>query len=120
MFAVIRTGGKQYRINKDDIITVERLEGEEGNKIVFDEVLMVGEDGKETVIGQPTIVGAKVSGEVVEQSRADKVTIIKFKRRQNYHRTKGHRQYQTKVKITDIAAKGAAKKAEPAQEASEE
>jgi len=120
MFAVIRTGGKQYRVNKDEVITVERLEGEAGSKIVFDEVLMLGEDGKETVIGQPTISGAKVSGEVVEQSRADKVTVIKFKRRKNYHRTKGHRQHQTLVKITDIAAKGAAKKAAPAQEASEE
>lgn len=119
MFAVIRTGGKQYRVSKDEIITIERLAGETGGKIVFDEVMMVGEDGKAPVIGQPLVSGATVSGEILDQTRADKITIVKFRRRQNYHRTKGHRQYQTQVKITDIATKKAAAKKADA-EASEE
>jgi large subunit ribosomal protein L21 len=124
MFAVIKTGGKQYRVNKDEIISIERLQGDAGSKVVFDEVLMLGEDGKAPTIGAPLIAGAKVSAEVVEQTRSDKVTVIKFRRRQNYHRTKGHRQFQTLVKITDISAKApkAAKKAaeEPAVETNEE
>ena len=112
MYAVIRTGGKQYRVSKDDVIEIERLEGKVGDKVKFDDVLMLGEDGKAPKIGAPTVSGASVVAEVVEQSRADKVTVIKFKRRKNYHRTKGHRQHQTVLKITDIAAKAAAK-AEP-------
>ncbi len=118
MFAVIRTGGKQYRVSKDDVIAIERLTGETGSSVVFDEVLMMGEDGKAPVIGAPIVDGAKVSGEVVEQTRDDKVMVIKFRRRQNYHRTRGHRQYKTMVKITDISAKSAAKA--PKAAASEE
>ncbi len=116
MFAVIRTGGKQYRVSKDDVITIERLAGEAGGKVVFDEVIMLGGDGKDTVIGQPLVAGASVAGEIVEQNRADKVTVVKFRRRQNYHRMKGHRQQQSLVKITDIAAKASAKKAEATEE----
>lgn len=119
MFAVIRTGGKQYRVSKDEVISIERLAGETGSSIVFDEVLMMGEDGKAPLIGQPVLDGVKVSGEVVEQSRSDKITVIKFRRRQNYHRTKGHRQYQTLVKITDISAKSAAKTAKSAADSEE-
>ena len=78
---------------------------------------MLGEDGKTTKIGAPTINGASVVAEVVDQNRADKVTVIKFRRRKNYHRTKGHRQHQTVLKITDIAAKAAAKAAPKAAEA---
>ena len=81
MFAVIRTGGKQYKVSKDDIITVERLEAKAGEKVTFDDVLMLGENGKEPKIGEPTISGASVVAEVVDQGRADKVTVIKFRRR---------------------------------------
>ncbi|NBR79659.1 MAG: 50S ribosomal protein L21 [Alphaproteobacteria bacterium] len=123
MFAVIRTGGKQYKVSKDDIITVERLEAKAGEKVTFDDVLMLGENGKEPKIGEPTISGASVVAEVVDQGRADKVTVIKFRRRKNYHRTKGHKQHQTVLKITDIAAKAAkkaaAKAGAPAEDAAE-
>jgi large subunit ribosomal protein L21 len=121
MYAVIRTGGKQYRVNKDDVIAVERLDGEAGDKVKFDDILLVGEAGKEPKIGTPTVSGASVSAEVIGQDRADKITVVKFKRRKNYHRTKGHQQHQTFVRITDISAKAAAKKAAPKKaEASEE
>ena len=113
MYAVIRTGGKQYRVSKDDVIEIERLEGKVGDKVKFDEVLLLGEDGKAPKIGAPTVSGASVVAEVVEQSRADKVTVIKFKRRKNYHRTKGHRQHHTVLKITGIAAKAAAIRTAP-------
>ena len=109
MYAVIRTGGKQYRVSKDDVIEIERLEGKVGDKVKFDEVLLLGEGGKAPKIGAPTVSGASVVAEVVEQTRADKVTVIKFKRRKNYHRRKGHRQNHTVLKITGIAAKAAAK-----------
>ena len=117
MYAVIRTGGKQYRVSKDDVIEIERLEGKIGDTVKFDEVLLLGEDGKVPKIGAPTVSGASVMAEVVEQTRADKVTVIKFKRRKNYHRTKGHRQHQTVLKITDIAAKAASKAKPEAAEA---
>jgi len=99
MFAVIRTGGKQYRVQKDDKIEIEKLEVKEGDKIDFDEVLFV--DGK---AGEPIVKGAKVSATVVAQKRAPKVTIFKKKRRQNYRRKIGHRQPLTLVQITDIKA----------------
>ena len=115
-----RTGGKQYRVSKDDVIEIERLEGKVGDKVKFDEVLLLGEDGKAPKIGAPTVSGASVVAEVVEQTRADKVTVIKFKRRKNYHRTKGHRQHHTVLKITGIAAKAAAKAKAKAAEAETE
>ena len=99
MFAVIKTGGKQYRVAANDVVTVEKLEGEAGAKIEFTEVLMVG-----TKIGAPVVVGAVVTAEVVEQGRAKKVIAFKKRRRQNSKRTRGHRQHQTTVRILDIAA----------------
>ncbi len=120
MYAVIRTGGKQYRVAKDDVIAVEKLDGKAGDKVKFDEVLMLGEAGKEPKIGEPLVSGASVTAEVVEQERADKITVIKFRRRKNYHRTKGHRQHETVLKITDISAKAAAKKAAPKAEAADD
>lgn len=120
MYAVIRTGGKQYRVAKDDVIAVEKLNGKAGDKVKFDEVLMLGEAGKEPKIGEPLVSGASVTAEVVEQERADKITVIKFRRRKNYHRTKGHRQHETVLKITDISAKAAAKKAAPKAEAADD
>tara|TARA_B110000971_G_C20036034_1_gene514227 strand:- start:2503 stop:2880 length:378 start_codon:yes stop_codon:yes gene_type:complete len=116
MYAVIRTGGKQYRVAKDDVIAIERVDGKAGDKIKFDEILMLGEDGKTPSIGEPIVKGASVTAEVLEQGRADKITVIKFRRRKNYHRTKGHRQHETVLKITNISAKAAAKKAAPKAE----
>ena len=101
MYAVIKTGGKQYRVEPNDILKIEKLDGEAGDKIEFTEVLMVGEDG-DTVIGAPLVEGAKVKAEVLEQGRAAKIIVFKKKRRHNYRRKKGHRQHQTVVRISDI------------------
>jgi large subunit ribosomal protein L21 len=101
MFAVIRTGGKQYKIAKDDIISVERLAAEPGAVIEFAEVLMIG-DGAEVAAGTPLLAGASVSAAVVEQTRAAKIIVFKKKRRHNYRRKKGHRQQLTVLRITDI------------------
>lgn len=103
MYAVIRTGGKQYRVEDGATLRVEKLDAEEGAKIVFDEVLMVG-DGDKVTLGTPLVAGGKVTGTVEEQGRARKVDIIKFKRRQGYKRKLGHRQQFTRVKITGIQA----------------
>ncbi len=103
MYAVIKTGGKQYRVATDETITVEKLEGAAGDKVAFAEVLMLG-DGESVTLGAPTVAGAKVEGEIVAQGRADKVLVFKKKRRQNYRRKNGHRQHETLVKITGISA----------------
>ena len=103
MFAVIRTGGKQYKVAKDDVIAVEKLAGEPGATIELGEVLMVGGDG-EARAGTPLLAGASVSAELVEHRRADKIIVFKKKRRQNYRRKNGHRQHQTVLRITEIRA----------------
>jgi large subunit ribosomal protein L21 len=103
MFAVIKTGGKQYRVADGQEIVVEKLEGDAGAKVEFGEVLMTG-DGDKVNVGAPLISGAKVLGEIVEQRRGDKVTIIKKKRRNTYRRKIGHRQHETVVRITSIGA----------------
>ena len=103
MFAVIKTGGKQYRVTGGQEITVEKLVGDAGAKLEFAEVLMIG-DGDKINIGAPMISGAKVLGEVVEHDRAAKVTAYKKKPRNTYRRKLGHRQHQTVVKITSILA----------------
>ena len=103
MFAVIRTGGKQYKVTKDDVILVEKLAGDPGSTVELAEVLMVGE-GAEVSAGTPLLAGASVSAELVEQRRADKIIIFKKKRRQNYRRKNGHRQHQTVLRITEIRA----------------
>ena len=103
MFAVIRTGGKQYKVSKDDVIKVERLEAEEGATVTIDDVLMFT-DGSATKIGEPKISGATVMATLVEHIRAPKVIIFKKKRRQNYRRKKGHRQNLSVLRITDIKA----------------
>ena len=102
MYAVIKTGGKQYRVAAGDVIKVEKLDGEVGSNVDFDQVLMVG-DGDDAKIGAPLVGGAKVSAEVLEQGKGDKVLIFKKKRRKNYRRTRGHRQLQTVLRISDIA-----------------
>jgi large subunit ribosomal protein L21 len=101
MFAVIRTGGKQYKVAKDDVISVEKLTAEPGAMIEFGEVLMIGE-GAEVTTGAPLLDGASVSATVVEQTRSAKIIVFKKKRRHNYRRKKGHRQQQTVLRITDI------------------
>jgi len=103
MFAVIKTGGKQYTVREDDILEVEKLEGGAGDKIAFDEVLMVGGKGKPK-IGAPLVDGASVAGEILEQTRADKIVVFKKKRRKNYRRKAGHKQQLTRVKITGLPA----------------
>src|SRR6476619_4696753 len=104
MFAVIRTGGKQYRVAPDESIEIERVAGEPGDIITRGEVLLLGGDSPKT--GSPTIAGALVAAEVMEQSRGDKIIVFKKKRRKNYRRKKGHRQYLTHTAITEILTDG--------------
>ena len=127
MFAVIRTGGKQYKVAPNDVIAVEKLAGDPGATVELAEVLMVG-DGATVSTGTPLLAGASVSATLVEQRRADKIIVFKKKRRQNYRRKKGHRQYQTLLRITEINAEGASggdgrargSRAAPAQEQAQE
>lgn len=119
MFAVIKTGGKQYRVAADDEITIERVAGDAGDQVTFEDVLMVG--GDNPLIGAPTVDGASVVGEIVAQARGEKIIIFKKRRRQNSRRRNGHRQDLSIVKITDIltggkAAPKKAKKAAPKKE----
>ncbi|MFI5012780.1 MAG: 50S ribosomal protein L21 [Hyphomicrobiales bacterium] len=106
MFAVIKTGGKQYRVAAGDTITVEKLAGEPGEVIAFEQVLMLV-DGATTEVGVPSVAGATVAGELVEQTRGAKVIAFKKRRRKNSRRKRGHRQDLTVVKITDILTGGA-------------
>ncbi len=101
MYAVIESGGKQHRVEPGEILRLEKLDVEQGGKIDFENVMMIGE-GDKIQIGAPYVDGGKVSAEVMSHGRADKVTIIKFRRRKHYRRQAGHRQYYTQVKITDI------------------
>jgi large subunit ribosomal protein L21 len=102
---VIRTGGKQYRVAKDDVIAVEKLTAEPGAVIELSEVLMIGE-GAQVATGAPLLGGASVSATVIEQTRADKIIVFKKKRRHNYRRKNGHRQHQTVLRITEIKRAG--------------
>lgn len=126
MYAVIKTGGKQYRVAPDDIIQIEKIAGDVGQQIEFSEVLMVGGDGEST-IGTPIVEGARVAAEVLEQGRGGKIIVFKKKRRKNYRRKRGHRQELTTVRILEIltggkkakavsSKKAAAKKETPAQD----
>ena len=101
MYAVIKTGGKQYKVEEGDTIRVEKLAGEKGDTITFNEILMIG--GDEYVVGSPLIEGAQVSATVVRQFKDKKVIVFKMKRRKRYHRKQGHRQELTEVRITGIA-----------------
>jgi len=105
MYAVIRTGGKQYRVAPNQVVTIERLPGDAGGTVRFDEVLMLG--GEAPVLGAPLVAGASVTGTVLEQMRGPKIIIFKKRRRKNYRRRTGHRQDLTVVRITDIATAGA-------------
>ena len=105
MFAVIRTGGKQYRVAPNDIIEVEKIAGKPGEIVELAEVILLGGDGSPKT-GSPTIAGAMVAAEVIEQKRGDKVIVFKKKRRSNYRRTRGHRQALTALRITEILTDG--------------
>ena len=105
MYAVIKTGGKQYRVRPGDLLVIEKLAGEPGEAIAFDQVLMLGE-GDAVTVGVPTIEGASVGGTLVETRKGEKVKIFKKKRRQGYRRTRGHRQPETVVRVTSIAGAG--------------
>ena len=110
MYAVIKTGGKQYRVAEGDVVIVEKLLAEAGDTVQVGDVLMVGEDGKAPVVGTPVVEKAAVFAEVLEQGKGDKVIIFKKKRRHNYRRKKGHRQLQTVLRVTGISMDGAAPK----------
>ena len=97
MKAIIETGGKQYTVTEGSEIFVEKIDGNEKDKVVFDKVLMLGD-----VIGHPYVEGAKVTGEIVKQGKQRKIRIFKYRQKTNYHKTQGHRQPYTKVKITSI------------------
>jgi large subunit ribosomal protein L21 len=119
MYAVFRSGGKQYRASKGEVVRVEKLDADEGAKVEFDQVLLVGE-GNDVKVGSPLLAGTSVSGTVLKQGKTRKVSVVKFRRRQNYLRQHTHRQFFTDVEITDIGGGGraAAKKSEePATEA---
>ncbi len=102
MYAIIKTGGKQYKVKADDMVEIEKLEIEVGGKITFDQVLAIGEEGASLKVGSPLVEGARVEAEVVDQFRAKKVWAFKMKRRKSYRRTIGHRQNLTRVKIVAI------------------
>ncbi len=101
-YAVIKTGGKQYKVATGDVLEIEKLEGADGSEVTFSEVLLTGSGSSVKVGG--ALAGATVTGEILAQTKGDKVIAYKYRRRKGYHRTVGHRQKLTKVKITGIAA----------------
>ena len=101
MYAVVATGGKQYRVNEGDKIRVEKLGGDAGSKVVLDQVLMLG-DGEKSKIGSPVLKGAKVEAEILEQGRDKKIVVFKYKKRKKYRRKNGHRQAFTELRIKKI------------------
>lgn len=119
MYAVVKTGGKQYRVSPGDVFIVERLTADAGAQLKLDQVLMMGGEGQSLQIGAPVLGNTTVTCEVLDQNRADKVIIFKKKRRTGYKRTKGHRQLQTVLRVLDINGLGAvapiAKAAEPVE-----
>ena len=104
MFAVLSAGGKQYKVSQGDLIEVEKLEGNTGDTVTLDQVLMIGE-GENVQVGSPYVSGCKVTCEVVEQGKGTKIIVFKKKRRKNYRRKNGHRQLFTQLKITEITKK---------------
>lgn len=101
MYAVIQTGGKQYKVTEGEILKVEKLDGEAGDKLTLDQVLMLKDDNG-IKIGMPTVKDALVTVEVIEQGRSKKITVYKYKKRKNYRRKQGHRQAYTKIKVEKI------------------
>lgn len=106
MFAVIKTGGKQYKVSPQSKLRVEKITGQKGAQVEFKEVLLIGDTAnKATVIGTPVVIGASVTAEILDQSKSDKIIVFKKKRRQNYRRKQGHKQEFTQLKILDIKKK---------------
>lgn len=116
MYAVVNSGGKQYKVQKGDILRVERMDGQVGDTVDFDRVLMFN-DGEEVQIGQPLVEDVKVRGEIVAQDKAKKILVFKYKRRKGYRRTQGHRQPFTAVRIDRIGPDGPSAGSAPAPEA---
>ena len=114
MYAVVKTGGKQYRVTKDDTILVEKLDADEGQTVTLSDVMLLG-DGDKVTVGNPIVADASVEAQVVSQTRGPKIIIFRRKRRKNHRRTQGHRQDLTLLKITDINTSG--KKAAPSKKA---
>ena len=108
MYAVFRSGGKQYRAAEGDVLRLEKIEADEGATVKFDEVLLVGE-GSDVKVGSPLVAGSAVSARVLRQGKTDKVSVVKFRRRQNYLHQGSHRQFFTEVEITDISGTGVKK-----------
>ena len=108
MYAVFRTGGKQYRAVKGDVLRLEKIDGDEGASVKFDDVLLIGE-GSDIKVGKPVLTGSSVSAKVLRQGKSKKVPVVKFKRRQNYLRQGTHRQFFTEVEITGISGSSAGK-----------
>jgi len=104
MYAVIKTGGKQYRVQPGDLMVVEKLDGDVGAEVAFDQVLMLGGEAGELTVGAPTIAGAVVRATLIETRKGDKVKVFKKIRRQGYRRTKGHRQFETVLRVTGLEA----------------
>jgi len=115
MYAVIRTGGKQYRVAPDDILEIEKLDAPQGDVVELDDVLIIGKDGEAPQIGTPAIDGARVRAEVLEQGRGEKIIVFKKKRRQNYRRKNGHRQHLTTVRVLEVLGAGDKAKAVPGE-----
>jgi large subunit ribosomal protein L21 len=107
MYAVIQSGGKQYRVSQGDLITIEKLEGATGDQVEFGSVLMIGE-GNQVTIGQPRLEQARVVGTIVRQERGPKIVIYKHKRRKGYQKKQGHRQWQTLLRVSEIVTGAAA------------
>ena len=102
MYAVIKTGGKQHKVSEGDVIAIEKIEGDKGDAIVFDQVLMVEKDG-DIRIGRPVVEGAKVTGEILAQTKGDKLIVFKMKKRKGFHKKNGHRQQLTSMRIKEIS-----------------
>ena len=114
MYAVVETGGKQYKVSEGDIVFMERLENEEGTTVTFDQVLLVSDDSK-TEVGAPTVKNAKVTATVIGHGKGKKIRVFKYKAKKNERKTRGHRWCYTKVQIEKISTKAPAKKAEAAE-----
>ena len=110
MYAVIKTGGKQYRVQPGDLLVVEKLDGDVGAQVSFDQVLMLGGEGGELTLGAPTIAGAVVNATLVETRKGEKLKVFKKIRRQGYRRTKGHRQQETVLRVTGLEGAGVSEK----------
>ena len=102
MYAVIKTGGKQHRVSEGDVVCIEKINGGKGDAVVFDQVLMVEKEG-DIRIGRPVVEGAKVTGEILSQTKAAKLVVFKMKKRKGYHKKNGHRQQLTSMKIREIS-----------------